>query len=323
LSYVVVYLLNGGSGTAPTQDDVSHGQGFTTAAAPTRNGFTFAGWSEGATVINPSASVSNVTANKTLTAQWTIAAPGVPGNPTAVPGDGSATITVTPPTSGGTPSSYTITSSPGGATCQVISPATSCTISSLTNGTSYTFTATASNTTGNSTSSSSSSAVVPAGLPSEPLGVSGTGTGGTVSLTWNVPDSNGGSPITDYIVQFRAINASTWTTFNDGISTSTSATVTGLTAGSEYEFRVTAKNVIGNSQPSLVSPAVETLPLAPSNVTAVAGSERATVSWDAPSHLGSGTLTGVQYIVTAYDSNGNDAGSCSPDRKSTRLNSSH
>ena len=79
LSYVVAYLLNGGSGTAPTQADVSHGQSFMTAAAPTRNGFTFSGWSDGATVINASTSVTNVTSNKTLTAQWAIAAPGISG----------------------------------------------------------------------------------------------------------------------------------------------------------------------------------------------------------------------------------------------------
>ena len=35
--------------------------------------------------------------------------PGVPGTPTATPGNGSATITITPPSSGGTPSSYTVT----------------------------------------------------------------------------------------------------------------------------------------------------------------------------------------------------------------------
>jgi len=313
LSYVVVYQLNGGAGSAPTQADVSHGESFTTAAAATRNGFTFSGWSDGATLINPSTSVTNVTANKTLTAQWTVALPGVPGAPTAVPGDGSATVTVTPPTSGGTPASYTIIASPGGATCQVISPATSCTISSLTNGTSYTFTASASNTTGNSASNSSASAgVIPAGIPSAPTGVTASGTGGSATITWSTPDSNGGSAITDYVVQYSVAGSGSWTTLADGVSTSTSANVTGLTAGNSYEFRISAKNVIGTSIPSFTSPVASTFPTVPTISGVTSASEQVTVTWNAPSHLGSGTITGDQYVVTAYDASGNEAGSCKP-----------
>ena len=313
LSYVVVYQLNGGAGSAPTQADVSHGESFTTAAAATRNGFTFSGWSDGATLINPSTSVTNVTANKTLTAQWTIALPGIPGAPTAVPGDGSATITVVSPSSGGTPASYTITASPGGATCQVISPATSCTISSLTNGTSYTFTASASNTTGNSASNSSASAgVIPAGIPSAPTGVTASGTGGSATITWSTPDSNGGSAITDYVVQYSVAGSGSWTTLADGVSTSTSANVTGLTAGNSYEFRISAKNVIGTSIPSFTSPVASTFPTVPTISGVTSASEQVTVTWNAPSHLGSGTITGDEYVVTAYDASGNEAGSCKP-----------
>ena len=56
--------------------------------------------------------------------------------------------------------------------------------------------------------------------------------------------SNGGSAITDYVVQY-SINNSTWITFNDGVSTATSATVTGLTNGTLYYFRVAAVNSVG------------------------------------------------------------------------------
>ncbi|CAN2158799.1 Listeria/Bacterioides repeat [Candidatus Nanopelagicaceae bacterium] len=313
LSYVIVYSLNGGAGSAPTQANVEYNQSFTTAAAPTRSGFTFAGWSDGATTTSASTSISNVTANKTLTAQWTIAVPGVPGTPTATPGNGSATITITPPSSGGTPSSYTITASPGGATCTVTAPGASCTISPLTNGTPYTFTSTATNATGTSASSSSAStAVTPASAPSAPLGVAGSGTGGSSTITWSAPSDNGGSAITDYIVEYRIATSGTWTTFSDGVSTATSASVTGLTAGSSYEFRVTAKNLIGNSLASFTSPVVGTLPAAPSISGVTAGNKQVTVTWNAPTHLGSGTLSGDEYIVTAYDSQGNEAGTCEP-----------
>jgi uncharacterized repeat protein (TIGR02543 family) len=313
ISYAVTYALNGGAGAAPTQANVSSGGSFTTAATPSKSGFTFTGWSDGATTTNASTLISNVSGNITLTAQWTISAPGVPGTPTATPGNGSATITIAAPASGGTPSSYTITASPGGATCTVVAPGTSCTIAPLTNGTAYTFTSTAINTAGSSASASTSSAAVtPAGVPSAPSGVSGTGTGGTINIAWTEPSSDGGSAITDYIVEYSVDGSGIWATFADGTSTATSATVTGLIAGNAYEFRVTAKNIIGNSLPSFSSPTIETLPTAPTITGVTSASEQVTVTWNAPSHLGSGTITGDEYVVTAYDASGNEAGSCKP-----------
>jgi uncharacterized repeat protein (TIGR02543 family) len=312
VSYAITYALNGGSGSAPTQSNVSSGGSFTTAATPTKSGFTFTGWSDGATTTNASTLITNVSGNITLTAQWTISAPGIPGTPTATPGNGSATITIVAPTSGGTPSSYTVTAS-NGSTCTIVSPGTSCTIAPLTNGTAYTFTSTATNTAGSSASASTSSAAVtPAGVPSAPSGVSGTGTGGTINIAWTVPSSDGGSAITDYIVEYSVDGSGTWATFADGASTATSATVTGLIAGNAYEFRVTAKNIIGNSLPSFSSPTIETLPTAPTISGVTSGSEQVTVTWTAPSHLGSGTITGDQYVVKAYDAAGNEAGSCKP-----------
>ena len=313
ISYAVAYALNGGAGATPTQANVSSGGSFTTAATPSKSGFTFTGWSDGATTTNASTLISNVSGNITLTAQWTISAPGVPGTPSAIPGNGSATITIAAPASGGTPSSYTVTASPGGATCTVVAPGTSCTIAPLTNGTAYTFTSSATNSAGSSASASSTSAAVtPAGVPSAPSGVSGTGTGGTINIAWTVPSSDGGSTITDYIVEYSVDGSGTWSTFADGTSTATSATVTGLIAGNAYEFRVTAKNIIGNSLPSFSSPTIETLPTAPTITSVTSASEQVTVTWNAPSHLGSGTITGDEYVVTAYDASGNEAGSCKP-----------
>ena len=313
VSYAITYALNGGTGTAPTQANISSGGSFTTAATPSKTGFTFTGWSDGATTTNASTLISNVSDNMTLTAQWTIAIPGVPGAPIATPGNGSATISIAAPTSGGTPSSYTVTASPGGATCTVTAPGTSCTIAPLTNGTAYTFTSTATNAAGSSTSGSiASSAVTPAGVPSAPSGVSGTGTGGTINIAWTTPSSDGGSAISDYIVEYSVDGSGIWTTFADGTSTATSATVTGLIAGNAYEFRVAAKNIIGNSLPSFSSPTIETLPFAPTITGVTSASEQVTVNWSAPSHLGSGTIIGDQYVVTAYDASGNEAGSCKP-----------
>ena len=89
--------------------------------------------------------------------------PGTPGTPTAVAGNAQATVTVSAPTSGGTPTSYTVTASPGGATCTVTGASGSCTVTGLTNGTAYTFTSTATNNGGTSASASAASnSVTPA-----------------------------------------------------------------------------------------------------------------------------------------------------------------
>ncbi len=69
------------------------------------------------------------------------------------------------------------------------------------------------------------------------------GTPGETSmpLTWSAPEANG-SAITDYVVEYKTSAAGSYTTFSDGTSATTGATVTGLTADTEYNFRVAAVN---------------------------------------------------------------------------------
>lgn len=114
--------------------------------------------------------------------------------------------------------------------------------------------------------------------PSAPTGVSGTAGDSQVSLSWTSPASNGGSTITDYVVQYSSNSGSSWTTFSDGTSTSTSATVTGLTNGTAYVFRVAAVNSVGTGSYSTASSSVT--PAAPwpqrfcSNSTAISPTRR-------------------------------------------------
>ena len=82
-------------------------------------------------------------------------------------------------------------------------------------------------------------------IPGAPTIGTPTAGNGQVTVTWTAPGSNGGASITDYVVQYSSDAGSTWTTFSDGVSTSTSATVTGLTAGIAYKFRVSAVNGAG------------------------------------------------------------------------------
>jgi hypothetical protein len=86
-----------------------------------------------------------------------------PGSVTATAGSGQAAVSwAVPVYSGGAAiTSYTATASPSGTTCTVTAPATSCTITGLVNGTSYTFTVTATNATGTSPASAASAPVTP------------------------------------------------------------------------------------------------------------------------------------------------------------------
>mgnify|MGYP000232560863 CR=1 FL=1 len=85
--------------------------------------------------------------------------PNTPGVATVVAGIEEATITVTAPTSGRTPTSYVVTATPGGATCTVTGASGSCIITGLTAGTAYTFTTIAKVSTGDSSASTASASV--------------------------------------------------------------------------------------------------------------------------------------------------------------------
>lgn len=67
-----------------------------------------------------------------------------------------------------------------------------------------------------------------------------------VGLTWNPPTFDGGSAVIDYRLWSDNASGSTFTEVQSGI-TDTSFTVTGLTQGLTYKFKLQARNVYGYS----------------------------------------------------------------------------
>ena len=128
--------------------------------------------------------------------------PEAPTNVVATAGNGSVAISWTAPVSdgGSAITGYTVTGSPAGS-CQVAATDTQCTITGLTNGTAYTFTAVATNAVGSSSVSAASASVTPAGLPSAPLDIQVTPSVSRLQVSWTAPLDNGGTPIVRYVAR--------------------------------------------------------------------------------------------------------------------------
>ena len=97
---------------------------------------------------------------------------------------------------------------------------------------------------------SAATTAVAATVPGAPVSLSvSVNDTGKLDLSWGAPDSNGGSDVTGYKVQWKEA-ADSWDTLADVSETTvagTSHTVSGLTDGVEYTFRVLAVNSVGDS----------------------------------------------------------------------------
>ena len=237
--------------------------------------------------------------------------PGAPTNVSATAGNGQATVSWTAPSNGGsTITSYTITPYIGNTaqtptTITGSPPATSATINNLTNGTTYTFTVTATNSVGAGSPSTASNPVTPTAptVPGAPTNVNATAGNGQATVSWTAP-ADGGSPITSYTITPYIGNTAQTPTTITGSPPATSATINNLTNGTAYTFTVTATNAIGTGLPSspsnAVTPAAPTVPGSPTNVTATPGNSQAAVTWTAPANGGSPITS---YTITPYIGN--------------------
>ena len=124
-------------------------------------------------------------------------------------------------------------------------------------------------------------------VPARPTGLTATPGDEEVTLHWTSAVGNG-PPVTGY--QYKQDDGD-WTDIPGGAA-ATTVTITGLTNGTAYNFRVRATNPSGLGAEATVT-AIPGVPSAPANLTATPGDEEVTLRWTAAAGNGS-PITGYQ-----------------------------
>ncbi|XP_072180965.1 twitchin-like [Diadema setosum] len=114
----------------------------------------------------------------------------------------------------------------------------------------------------------------------------------TITVTWTPPDNDGGSPVTGYFVEKCEVARARWVKCNRDAVTELTITLTDLTEGTKYQFRVSAANLAGVGPPS---PASDTftakLPFGKPEVTEY-DTTKITITWTPPESDGGSPITG-------------------------------
>lgn len=183
--------------------------------------------------------------------------------------------------------SYVATASPGGKTCTTTT-ATSCTIAGLTNGTAYRVSVVASNAAGAGPASSSVSGTPNPTRPDPPTSVQLTAAFGSVVVSWTA-GPNGDSTITGSVATLSPGGATCSAT-----GTTTSCSISAVTAGTGYTATVKATNKLGTSDASSASSSAVpyTTPQVPTGIGISAGAGSVTISWSTPAGDGYSPITG-------------------------------
>ena len=122
------------------------------------------------------------------------------------------------------------------------------------------------------------------------------------TIGWTPPLDDGGSRVTGYDVEHRAVGTSTWSQPDPDFvdDTSTRQTVGGLANGRRYYFRVAAVNAVGPGaftvSDQYATPG-QTPPDAPTAVAGTAGNGRIHLTWHAPSNTGGTPIT--SYVISS------------------------
>lgn len=185
-------------------------------------------------------------------------APAAPSAPTissvSASGSGQLSVAFTAPTdNGGSTITNYAYSTDNGLNYTVRNPVSTTSpivITGLTNGTGYQIKIKAINTSGQGTASLSATGTpISASVPGAPTATKArlTGTDADIYVEWTAPASDGGSSITDYVIEYSDDAGANWQVATDTVSTTTNATFTTFDRNTTYIFKVKTVNAIGSS----------------------------------------------------------------------------
>uniref|UniRef100_A0A3B3Q9X0 Fibronectin type-III domain-containing protein n=1 Tax=Paramormyrops kingsleyae TaxID=1676925 RepID=A0A3B3Q9X0_9TELE len=117
-----------------------------------------------------------------------------------------------------------------------------------------------------------------------------------VNIKWTKPNYDGGFKITGYTVEKKDLPNGRWIKVNYSNIQETTFTVSGLTEGASYEFRVLARNSAG----AVSSPSEPSDPIGVEVVSITKDSM--VVIWSAPDNDGGSSITG--YVIEKHDKEG-------------------
>ena len=232
--------------------------------------------------------------------------PGIPTGLTATAGDKYVDLEWGAPSDGGSliydyqvqyrQVGKTWTTYPDGTSANLFA-----TVSYLTNGITYEFRVRARNavSAGSWSTAVPATPVAAATVPDAPTGLGATAGNQKVDLIWTAPMNTGGATITDYRIAYKKSTALTWTAYPDVVSANPAGTVSGLTNGTSYDFRVRAINAVGSGTWSDFATAIPTTvvvsaPGMPTGLGSTAGNQQVTLNWTAPADPGSSAITDYQ-----------------------------
>jgi len=255
-----------------------------------------------------------------------VVSPVVAGKPSITSvsfGDSAVTVAFTAPSfvGGAAVAGYEVvaTSSAGVVTKPDCGTSTPCTITGLTNGSSYTVTIAALNAAGVGPSSTVSPAITPAGIPHAVSGLTTAPGNGELVVSWAPVDTAGlaGGTFTRYDISIR-VRGDSWSsaltpdgTNNLGIQATSSYTFTGLVNGTSYDVQIvaitTANSTALSSNTATALGVPSTVPDAPTALAVASTSATSAVaSWSAPVDDGGAAITAYAVnmactFVTATD----------------------
>jgi outer membrane protein OmpA-like peptidoglycan-associated protein len=249
----------------------------------------------------------------------------VPGMPTlALVTGGSTSAQVlwsAPSSNGGSPIlNYTASafsaSSGGSAVSSCTSSTLTCSVSGLSNDTTYYFSVTATNAAGVGPATEPRLSALPVALPAAPTITSLTAGNAYISAAFNAGTFDVNNPIASY--QYSTDGGATW---QSASGTTSPMTISGLNDGTAYSIKLRALSVAGAGAASNSESATPyEAPDATANATTsyVAGSGQATVSWLAPNNNGAAISS---YTVTAFTAaiSGSQASTCTTSSLSCTL----